>query len=74
MSKDSTGTLISQSNTVRILGGSSVNSIVHFLGKLVKCSTKDGESGVLFFALTQLLVIRSKCLIEVSSEFYPVLN
>ncbi|KAG7018350.1 hypothetical protein SDJN02_20218 [Cucurbita argyrosperma subsp. argyrosperma] len=47
-SKDSTGILLSQSNTVGILGGSSVNSTVNFLGKLVKWSTKDGESGLPF--------------------------
>ncbi|KAL4024157.1 hypothetical protein IC575_017933 [Cucumis melo] len=72
--KDSTGILLSQSNTVGILGGSSVNSTVNFLGKLVKWSTKDGESqsGLPFVLCSDPTLSNELQVFDKSS--HPVLN
>lgn len=47
-SSDSTVSLPSQANTVGIIGGVSVVSTLNFLRKLVKWSSKDGESSLPF--------------------------
>lgn len=72
MGKDSTGVLLSQANTVGILGGSSVNSTVNFLGKLVKWSTKDGESGLPFVLCSDPTLSKELQVFDKSS--HPVLN
>lgn len=71
-SKDSTGILISQANTVGILGGSSVNATVNFLGKLVKWSTKDGDSGLPFVLCSDPTLSNELQVFDRSS--HPVLN
>lgn len=47
-SVDFAGSVVSQVNTVGIIGGVSVDSTLNFLRKLVKWSSKDGESCVPF--------------------------
>lgn len=71
-SKDSSGILLSQSNTVGILGGSSVNSTLNFLGKLVKWSTKDGQSGLPFVLCSDPTLSKELQVFDRSS--HPVLN
>ncbi|KAL6996586.1 hypothetical protein U1Q18_006717 [Sarracenia purpurea var. burkii] len=68
INSNSGGSLLSQDNTVGIIGGLSINSTLSFLKKLVHWSTKDGED-CLPFVLCSDPVLSKELLSQERSSF-----
>ncbi|XP_059640764.1 uncharacterized protein LOC132282938 [Cornus florida] len=66
------GSLLSQANTVGILGGVSIDSTLNFLNKLVRWSSKDGEDCLPFVLCSDPVL--NKELLSHERNFFPSLN
>uniref|UniRef100_A0A2N9EH75 Aspartate racemase n=1 Tax=Fagus sylvatica TaxID=28930 RepID=A0A2N9EH75_FAGSY len=71
-SSDSAGCVVSQGNTVGIIGGVSVGSTLNFLRKLVNWSSKDGESCVPFVLCSDPVL--NKDLLSHERSYFPSLS
>lgn len=71
ISSGSSDSLLSQANTVGILGGISANSTVNFLKKVVQWSTKDGQDS-LPFVLCSDPVLNEKLLLHERDSFHSL--
>ncbi|KAJ6932743.1 hypothetical protein NC651_008235 [Populus alba x Populus x berolinensis] len=69
--RDSSDSLLSQANTVGIIGGISVNSALNFLKKLVHGSSKEGKDCFPFVLCSDPVLNKELLLHERNSRPYP---